>query len=226
MKLKRKVVSMAIATAITAPLLLAPMAAKAVEGLSANVGLVSEYFYRGVVQNNTATGSAGMDYDIGNGFSVGIWNADVQDGIETDVYGSYSGEFNGFSYSIGATGYYYSGQFDVDYEEVNLNFGYGPVSLEHSIGNYDGDFDSGIAGNQQDYTFTSLTAEYNGLYALYGTWGDDADGDYIEVGYGADFSGFDVGVAYLNGDDRKSDTNNLTTPTTTLIFSIGKTFDL
>lgn len=226
MKFKRKVVSIAVAAAMTAPLLLAPMAAKAVEGLSANVGLVSEYFFRGVQQVGTATGSAGLDYDIGNGFSAGIWNADVGDGIETDVYGSYSGEFNGFSYSIGATGYYYSGQFDVDYEEVNLNFGYGPVSLEHSIGSYDGDFDSGIAGNQQDYTFTAISAEYKGLYALFGTWGDDADGDYTEVGYGAEFSGFDVGVAYITGDDPKTATNNLTTQTTSLIFSIGKSFDL
>ena len=221
-----KVKKLVLNTTLVSSILVSGMAMAEIEGLSANVGLVSEYFFRGVQQVDSATGSAGLDYDIGNGFSIGIWNADVGDGIETDVYGSYGGEFNGFSYSIGATGYYYSGQFDVDYEEVNLNIGYGPVSLEHSIGNYDGDFDGGLAGNQQDYTFTAVSAEYNGLYALYGKWGDDAGGDYLEVGYGADFSGFDVGVAYVNGDDPKAETNNLTTQTTTLIFSLGKTFDL
>jgi len=221
-----KVTKIGLVSVLASSVLASSMAIAEIPGLSANVGLVSEYFFRGVQQVGTATGSASLDYDISNGFSVGVWNADVGDGIETDVYCSYGGEFNGFSYSIGATGYYYSGQFDVDYEELNLNFGYGPVSLEHSIGNYDGDFDSGIAGNHQDYTFTAISAEYEGLYALYGKWGDDAGGDYFEVGYGRDFSGFDVGIAYINGDDPETETNNLTTENTTLVFSIGKSFDL
>ena len=147
----------------------------------------------------------------------------VEDGVETDIYGSYSGEISGFSYSIGATGYYYSGQFDTEYEEINLGLSYGPVSLEHSIGTWDGDFDAVKAGKNDEYSFTAITGEYNGLYATFGAWGDDADGDYYEVGYNAEFSGFDVGAFYVSGDD---DANALTTDTTSLIFTIGKSFDL
>ena len=200
--------------------------AQAQAQLSGNVGVVSEYYFRGVAQNETATGSAGVDYDFGNGFSVGTWAADVQDGLEYDVYGSYSGEVAGFGYSVGFTGYYYTGQFDVPYEEVNLSASYGPITVAYNIGSYDGDFDSGKTGKQQDYTFASVTAEYKGLYATYGSWGDDAEGDYVEVGYGKEVNGFDVGVAFVSGDDAGTSTKHLTTETTTMIFSLGTSFDI
>ncbi|MCK4950328.1 MAG: TorF family putative porin [Gammaproteobacteria bacterium] len=218
-----KVAKIGLGSVLASSVLASSMAIAEVPGLSANVGIMSQYFYRGVQQVTTATASAGIDYDIGNGFSVGAWGADVEDGVETDIYGSYSGEISGFSYSIGATGYYYSGQFDTEYEEINLGLSYGPVSLEHSIGTWDGDFDAVKAGKNDEYSFTAITGEYNGLYATFGAWGDDADGDYYEVGYNAEFSGFDVGAFYVSGDD---DANALTTDTTSLIFTIGKSFDL
>ena len=48
---------------------------------SANAGVVSQYFFRGIAQTYTASASAGVDYEAG-GFYVGTWAADVQDGIE------------------------------------------------------------------------------------------------------------------------------------------------
>ncbi|MCK4707237.1 MAG: TorF family putative porin [Gammaproteobacteria bacterium] len=227
-------------TTLVSSVLVSGMAMAEIEGLSGNVGLVSEYFYRGVAQltstdsngdaATSATASAGLDYEIGNGFSVGVWSADVGDGLEVDVYGSYGGEFNGFSYSIGATGYYYTGQFDSKYEEINLNIGYGPINLEHSRGNWDnelglGDFQATPPGDQGDYTITAISGEYNGFHALFGAWGDDADGNWWEIGYGREFGGFDVDVTYLNGDEVDTE-NNWTTDTTSLIFSISKSFDL
>ena len=101
--------------------------------------------------------------------------------------------------------------------------GYGPISLEHSIGTWDGDFDAVAAGKNDEYSFTAITGEYKGAYAKYGSWGNDADGDYYEVGYNSEFSGFDVGVFYVSGDDAAT---ALTTDTTSLVFTIGKSFDL
>lgn len=233
-----KVAKIGLGSVLASSVLASSMAMAEIPGLSANVGIMSQYFYRGVEQVTTATANAGIDYDFGNGLSVGVWGADVEDGVETDVYGSYGGEFNGFSYSVGFTGYFYSGNFDSTYKELNLSIGYGPISLEHSIGNYDGDFNvdrdsteapivsyTGLAGDQQDYTFTAITGEYEGLYVTFGAWGDDADGNYWEAGYGAEFSGFDVGVAYISGDDVDA-SDVITTDTTSLIFTIGKSFDL
>lgn len=184
--------------------------------LSGNVGFVSDYFFRGIDQGTGATGSAGLDYDFGNGLAVGTWAADVGDGIEYDLYGSFSGEVSGFSYGIGATGYFYTGDFDDTYTEVNLTGGYGPVSVEYSIGTYDN-----FTGPEQDYTFAAITGEMNGFYATYGAFGEDADGSYFELGYGAEVAGMDLGVALINSDEDLTGTGD---DDASLVFSLGKTF--
>ena len=126
---------------------------------SINVGVLSDYFYRGVVQNTTATTNGGIDFEQG-GFYVGTWAADVEDGLEVDVYGGYGLELkNGLALSAGFTGYYYTGDFDDSYEEIDLGASFGIVSLVYSIGTY-GNFD----GPEMDYDFTAITIDKNGLY--------------------------------------------------------------
>ena len=168
---------LALAGAIfSASLTAAPAMAEG--ALSANVGFASEYHYRGIKQKE-ASASAGIDYENG-GFYAGAWTADVGDGLEVDGYFGYGLEFeSGVSVGLGFTGYYYTGEFDDTYEEINLNLGYGLFSLEYSNGTYD-NFD----GSDQDYDFLALTLEKNGFYGKYGSFGDDFDGDYFEVGYG------------------------------------------
>ena len=95
--------------------------------VSYKVGFASEYYYRGILQNDSSA-SAGIDYEDG-GFYIGAWTADVGDGLEVDGYfGSGVETESGFSVGVGFTGYYYTGEFDDTYEEVNLNMGYGMVS--------------------------------------------------------------------------------------------------
>jgi uncharacterized protein (TIGR02001 family) len=198
-------------------------------GLSGNVGLVSDYFFRGIDQESGATASAGVDYDFGNGVAVGVWGADVSDGIEYDLYGSYSGEVNDFSYSVGFTTYNYTGEFDDTYQEINLGAGYGPVSLAYAMGTWDGDFDDTTAAKDDEYTFLSLTLEQGGAYLTYGTFGSDAEGSYVELGYGMEAGGFDVGVALINSDEDLSnvtDSNGDPTSEVSMVFSLGKSFDL
>lgn len=186
-----------------------------IEGLTANVGVVSQYIFRGVVQTDTASASAGIDYE-NSGFYIGTWGADVQDGLEIDAYGGYANELeSGLGYSLGFTTYQYTGNFDTSYNEVNLSLSYGMFSLSYNVGEWEVE-----GGADQDYDFLSATVEHKGFYATYGTWGDDFDGDYLEVGYGTEVSGFDIGVALIanskelnNGEADES-----------LIFSLGKTF--
>lgn len=192
-------------------------------GLSGNVGLVSDYFFRGIDQESGATASAGLDYDMGNGIALGIWGADVLDGIEYDLYGSYSGEVKEFSYSVGFTTYNYTGEFDDTYKEINLSVGYGPVTLAHAIGKYETDPDT------LDYSFTSLTVEQSGAYATFGKFGKDAEGKYVEVGYGTEVGGFDTGIAIINSDKDLSnqvDKNGKPTSEVSMVFSLSKSFDL
>jgi len=187
--------------------------------VSANVGVMSDYFYRGVVQNTTATTNGGVDFEQG-GFYAGTWAADVEDGLEVDIYGGYGLELeSGLGLSAGFTGYYYTGDFDDTYEEINLGASFGIVSLEYSFGTYD-NFD----GPEMDYDFTAITIEKNGFYGKYGSFGDEFDGSYVELGYGTEIGGFDAGVSIvINDEDLDLETND---GTETIIFSLSKSFDL
>ncbi len=189
--------------------------------VSYNIGWASEYYYRGIFQKNSS-GSAGIDYEEG-GFYAGGWAADVGDGLEIDGYLGYTHEFDsGFSVGAGFTGYYYTGEFDDTYEEVNLNLGYGMFSLEYSVGEWSG------FGAEADYDFLAITIEgESGLYGTFGTFGDQFDGEYIELGWGTTISDIDFGVAAIfNSDELSDQTSSSGTPTDgeALVFSIGKSF--
>jgi len=211
-------------THIAAGLVLAStgmFAASASAEVSYNVGYTSEYYFRGILQKSSS-GSAGIDYTE-SGFYAGAWTADVGDGLEVDGYFGYGIETeSGFTASIGFTGYYYTGEFDDTYEEVNFGAGYGIFSLAYAVGEYDG-FGAGA-----DYDFLSLTATgENGLYGTYGTFGDEFDGDYLEVGWGTSISDIDFGIAAIFSSDELSDqTSSSGSPTESeaIVFSIGKTW--
>jgi uncharacterized protein (TIGR02001 family) len=180
--------------------------------VSYNVGFASEYYYRGLLQKSSS-GSAGIDFEE-SGFYLGSWAADVGDGLEVDGYLGYGMETeSGFSASIGATGYYYTGDFDDTYEEINLGAGYGPLSLEYSFGNYDN-----FGAGSQDYDFFAVTLEQAGFYGKYGTFGKDFDGDYFEVGYGMTVDMVDLGVSAIVSS--KTLTGNSETDEA-LVFTIG-----
>src|SRR5210317_2209317 len=152
---------------LVAVLLAASAAANA--QASANVGWASEYHFRGILQK-VSSANAGLDYES-MGFYVGTWAADVGDGLEVDGYFGYGGDFGDFTYSIGYTGYFYTGDFDDTYQEINLGGGFAGLSLDVAIGRYD-NFD----GPTQYYTFAALTFEHKGFYGTFGTFSQDFDG--------------------------------------------------
>ena len=190
------------------------LAASAHAGLTANVGWVSDYYFRGILQHPSSA-SGGLDYEH-SGFYAGSWAADVGDGLEVDVYGGWSGDVGGFSLGLGVTGYYYTGDFDDTYEELNFSFGYGFATAEVAVGEYDN-----FAGPTQDYTYYALTLEKGGLYGKYGGFSQDFDFDYVELGYGFELEGFDLSVALLFNDDPAADERD-----EALVVGVGKTFTL
>ena len=199
--------------ALVAALLLPGAAAHA--ELSANVGWVSDYYFRGIMQH-ASSASAGIDYGHENGFYAGAWGADVGDGLEVDGYLGWSGEVQGFNLGAGFTGYYYTGDFDDTYQEVNLSFGYGIATVDVAVGEYD-NFD----GPTQDYTFYSLTLEKDGLYGKYGGFSQDFDSEYLELGYGMSLESFDLSVALILSDSPAQPEVD-----EALVFGIGKSFTL
>lgn len=213
--LNKKLIPAALATALASGMAAAPASAD----LSANIGYASEYYFRGLLQNDSSA-SAGLDFES-NGFYVGTWAADVGDGLEVDLYGGYGMEIEGFSFSIGGTGYYYTGDFDDTYEELNLSFGYDFLSIDYAIGEWDG------FGDDADYDILTVGLEYEGFFFTWGSWGigedELAEGDYFELGYGTEIGGFDVGtyIVYTDEDLTGGDEWD-----EALIFTLGKSFDL
>ena len=182
---------------------------------SANIGYVSEYIFRGIPQK-TSSASGGIDYEAG-GFYAGTWAADVGDGLEVDLYGGYGFDIGeSVSLSVGFTGYYYTGDFDDTYQEINLGAGFGLLSLDVAIGEYDN-----FTGPTLDYSYYALSIEKDGFSATLGSFAQDFDGDYLQLGYDTTISEIDFGVALIfANDDLVGDKEE------SLIFTIGKSFDL
>jgi hypothetical protein len=196
-------------------LMLMLLATTAQAEISANLGFASDYYYRGILQApNSANG--GIDYEK-NGFYVGTWAADVKDGLEIDGFFGYGGELGDFGYSVGYTGYFYTGDFDDTYQEINLGGSYGIASLDVAIGKYDN-----FGDPRQDYTYYALTLEKNGFYGKYAGFAQDFDGEYVELGFGTTIGDglFDVGVAAIFANKDLVGENE-----ESLILSIGKSFD-
>ena len=178
--------------------------------VSYNVGFVSEYYYRGFFQKSSSA-SAGIDFEEG-GLYAGAWTADVGDGLEVDGYFGYGVEMGDLSAGVGFTGYYYTGDFDNTYEEINLNLGYGPLSLEYSVGTYDD------PDGEQDYSFTGLSADLGaGFSATYGSFGQDFEGAYFQADYGFSVAELDLGVSMIFPDDDIGGGE-------AIVFSVGKSF--
>ena len=186
---------------------------------SANLGFQSDYYFRGIFQKS-ASAQGGIDYENENGFYAGTWVADVGgdiagDGLEVDIYTGFTSSIGDFTYGIGYTGYYYTGDFDDTYQEMNLSFGYGWLTIDAALGEYD------ASPTTLDYQFYSATLAHDGWWAQYGTFQDSFEGDYIQLGYDFSVEDFDLGVSLLLTDD-----NAVGAEEEALIFSIAKSFDL
>jgi len=212
---------------IATTVLLGSMAASAMAAeVSGNAGFVSEYLFRGLPQTDgNAAAQAGLDVAYDSGAYLGTWGSSVDNGtdsgVEIDLYGGWAGSTGDFNYGIGGTFYTYTDDVDEDYLELNLSGGWKWLTLDVAIGEYDTE-------PKQDYTFVSLTAEYEGLYLTYGDFGDDFDGSYLEAGYGDTLTAagedlFDWSISVVRSEDKllgKTDDD------TTLIFGLVKNFDI
>jgi uncharacterized protein (TIGR02001 family) len=199
-------------TGLAASLILASATASA--DWSANLGFASEYYYRGIFQESSSA-SGGIDFESG-GFYAGTWAADVGDGLEVDLYGGYGFSAGSVDLSVGVTGYYYTGDFDDTYQEINLGAAVGLFSFDVAVGQYD-NFD----GPTLDYTYYSVTAEKNGFYGKIGGFAQDFEGEYLELGYGTTVSEIDLGVNLVfSNSDLVGESDEA------IIFTVGKSFDL
>ncbi len=220
----KKLISFAIAAAV-----LVPLNADAQTAVTANVGYLSQYYYRGILQK-TSSASAGLNVASGM-ISAGTWAADVGAGSEVDLFASVAlpvGE--SATVTLGGTGYFYTDDFDNTYLEGNLGAAFGPISLAAALGTYD------VPGDPK-YFFLSVTAAQNGFFGTVGTvayntgFGDaladafdkDLGGQYAQAGYGFTAGEMDFSVSGLINDAMLSDEID---GEITLIFGVSKVFTI
>jgi uncharacterized protein (TIGR02001 family) len=115
--------------------------------VSGNVGLFSDYIFRGYTQtNHQAALQGGFDVDHSSGFYAGVWASNVKwttqsdvmtdNSLEIDFYGGYARELAGIGFDVGLLQYYYPGDYadgsKVDSEATEFYVGIskdiGPVS--------------------------------------------------------------------------------------------------
>ncbi|MFN3668252.1 MAG: TorF family putative porin [Brevundimonas sp.] len=107
-----------------------------------NVGVTSDYVFRGYSQSNEDPAVfGGVDLTAG-GFYAGAWASTVDFGdstdAEIDIYGGYRTEASGFALDVGVVGYLYTsapGGADYDYAELKFaaSRAIGPVTLGGAV---------------------------------------------------------------------------------------------
>lgn len=222
MQMTIKIATTLLATA----LLVAPNTASAAE-LSIHGGWSSVYIFRGVPQSESSA-FAGLDVTQ-SGFYFGTWAADVGEhgqGLEVDLYGGYAGEWKKYSYAIGVTTYLYTDAFDDRYTELNLSGGYGKISLDVALGEYEN-----FSGPMLGYHYYTLAAEHDRLFASFSVWGDDYAGEVVEVGYAHTLTVgssdiLDYSLAVIHSSDIDVQGSSLLDANTSLVLTVSKSFDL
>ncbi|MCH7821642.1 MAG: hypothetical protein IIA07_06450 [Proteobacteria bacterium] len=192
---------------------LVPLSSAAQADWSANLGFASEYYYRGILQESTSA-SAGLAFE-NSGFYAGTWAADVGDGLEIDGYFGYGADVGEIHFSIGYTGYFYTGDFDDTYQEINLGASMGMISLDVAIGKY-----NNFVGPTLDYTYYSLTVEKSGFHGKFAGFSQDFEGAYFEAGYATRVADIDIGLTLIfSNEDLMGNVDEA------IVLTLGKSFD-
>ena len=171
--------------------------------VSGNVGLSSDYIWRGMTQTNGDIAvNGGFDLSTDNGFYIGTWasNADMvttnasnavtaKASMELDVYLGFSGEMaENMTYDIGYISVIYPGNDALDFEEAYVGFNIYGLSILYSDGQ-----DNGPSYSEIGYSVDAGPGLFNVSYGEY-----EDTGDNTLVGYDWNIADFSLGFYYYD----------------------------
>jgi uncharacterized protein (TIGR02001 family) len=197
----------AAAAALTAGLvgLAAPASAQSDVSVAYNVGIVSDYVFRGASQTNEDPAiQGGVDVTAGS-FYVGAWASNVDFGDDTDaeidVYGGYRTEAAGYALDFGVVSYWYAGEPDgADYNYVEFKAAasraIGPATLGAAV-YYSPDF----FGIDEAATY----AEANAAFSPADKWTISGAVGHQWLDVTDDYTTWNVGVGYALTDNLSVD---------------------
>ncbi len=166
-----------------------------------NIGVVSDYVFRGASQTNEDPAlQAGVDANFGGGFYAGAWTSmvDFGDGTdaEVDLYGGYRTEAAGYALDVGVLSYLYVNEPGAaDYNVVEFKAAasraIGPATLG-AVVYYSPDF----FGADDKATYL----EANAAYALADKWTVSGAVGHQWLDVNADYTTWNLGLAYALTD--------------------------
>jgi len=196
--------------------------------LSASVAVDSEYVFRGITLDDSATTSATLEYAI-SGLTVGAWIADDEAG-ETDLYVSYGLNVGGVDLGISYTDYSYhdstGGQ-----EEIAVSASAGGVGFNY----VDGEDTALVEGFDLDFSVITLDYTFGNVNVLLGQYDlDDTNVDYtfFEIsGSLGQIAGLDATLTITGTFDESADAEAVADffaidSQDSIVIGLSKAFDL
>lgn len=201
--------------------------------LTGNVGLFSQYMYRGLMQTNRKPAlQGGFDYAHASGLYAGIWGSNVSwisdpgngvsASLELDTYFGFKNSLAGdFTYDVGFLRYNYPGSYPAGFVKPDTNEIYGAlgykwftVKYSHALGDTFGiDNASGTGYLDISASFEVADKLTLGLHAGRQSFRGDIGGvsndglytynDY-KLSLTKDINGYLVGVAYTDTDAKNA----------------------
>lgn len=154
--------------------------AQAEDEVTMNIGVTSNYVWRGVSQSfDAASVSGGIDYASESGFYAGTWVGSLGDGdsgfsgSETDFYFGFGGEAGSIGYDVGYAYFHYADEDDIDFGEVYATISAAgfDLFLAYTVNNEDANDDFGFESGDIYYSLSygfDLSEEFSlGLTAGY-----------------------------------------------------------
>ena len=202
--------------------------------LAYNVGVLSDYRYRGISQTRFKPAvQAGLDFSAG-GLYLGAWASTikwVKDAygdaqVEVDLYGGYKGEIvkDTLSYEVGVLQYLYPSAktrtWSASYKDPNTTeiygaLSYGPATLKvsYALGNLFGNYDFAANKGSKGSTYVDLSASFDvgggvllAPHVGYQKVLNIANASYTDYSLtmSKDFSGLVPSIAFVGTDANKT----------------------
>lgn len=156
--------------------------------LTGNVGLYSQYIFRGLTQTNGDPAlQGGLDYSHSSGLYAGMWMSNVSwlrdfgaysngASLEMDFYGGYKGAISGdFGFDVGLLQYYYPGDVAPGFTKADTLELYGALTWKWLSAKYSSSLNNktfGVTDSRGTFYF-DVTANYplTEQLTLVGHWG-------------------------------------------------------
>lgn len=196
--MKKTLISMACAAAMAAP------AAQA--EISANIGVTTDYLWRGMTQTgHEAAVQGGIDYSHESGFYMGTWASSLGGGAhEIDGYFGFSGEVGQLGYDVGYIYYAYTNTPapGADFSEIYGSLSYAWLSggINYTV---DGDAPAGSPFTSGDiYYYLSASFDLEPLSPEMKDWSVGMTvGHYdFDAGSAFDYTHYQIDVTKSAGD--------------------------